>query len=80
MGESSSIWLYSFKKRKCGSCCRLKEEDMKKQSKDGRLQVKEQDIEQSLPSEGNNSADTLILGSFLQKREKVKFCSLSGIL
>lgn len=34
---------------------------MNKQSQDGCLQVKEQDVEQVVPSEGNNSADTLII-------------------
>ena len=34
---------------------------MKKQSEDGCLQVKGQDVEQVIPSEGNNSADTLIV-------------------
>ena len=34
---------------------------MNKQSQDGCLQVKEQDVEQVVPSEGNSSADTLII-------------------
>lgn len=48
---------------------------------DGCLQVKGQGVEQVVPSEGNNSADTLFVNfSPPEKCEKVKFCSLSHIL